>query len=299
MIRYNKMKGAFNAPISVNVSLTDKCNAKCPFCFQPSGTGLELSYQKLERLLYEMADMGVRLVQFSGGEPILYSKLADAVSLATQLGLETRLSTSGIGLTKTMIKTLRNAGLGCCHISLNGSSKEIHEVTRSGYEDAIKALYSLQDEGQKSKVNWVAMCQNAADFPRVIELAHKFGAAGCEVISPKMMPSGTTPPICTSEQLKELSDLCKKEKDFIFVESCFVSLRILVEGRMMGGIDKGCQAGRFFMSVDARGRFNPCPHISMPSCSKSIVEYWEHDAGVIRLRERFMSGKTYCSECLC
>lgn len=43
------------------------------------------------------------------------------------------ISTSGVTITEESARKLKKAGLDCCYISLNGSTAEVHEITRDGY----------------------------------------------------------------------------------------------------------------------------------------------------------------------
>jgi MoaA/NifB/PqqE/SkfB family radical SAM enzyme len=62
-------------PCTVVIEPTDRCNLRCPGCYALStGEGSDLEYQRLERIVEQVVDMGVTLVTISGGEPFLREK---------------------------------------------------------------------------------------------------------------------------------------------------------------------------------------------------------------------------------
>ena len=76
-------------PVSVEISPTNFCNAKCPWCFYVSGTYKqrhsreELEHRQLEILILDLARMGVQSITWTGGgEPSIYSQMAEMIDLA-------------------------------------------------------------------------------------------------------------------------------------------------------------------------------------------------------------------------
>ena len=75
MIRFRKEKGYSTAPYSVNISLTEKCPLRCPFCFHKYENCHELDFQTVCNYIDELTVLGTAQVQFSGGEPVSYTHL--------------------------------------------------------------------------------------------------------------------------------------------------------------------------------------------------------------------------------
>ena len=116
--------------------------------------------------------MGTAQVQFSGGEPLLYSNLLKIISYSHLRGLRTVMSTSGMGLSEKMAAELKTSGLDCCYISLNGSREKIHQLTRDGYEYAIQALEIFRKSELQQLLIWVAYHEKLRDLPRLIDLSN-------------------------------------------------------------------------------------------------------------------------------
>ena len=68
------------------LELTSKCNLECIHCYADSGPGNPLheamTFADWERALAEAANLGCRNVQFIGGEPTLYPRLAELIAWA-------------------------------------------------------------------------------------------------------------------------------------------------------------------------------------------------------------------------
>ena len=56
MIRFRKEKGYSTAPYSVNISLTEKCPLRCPFCFHKYENSHELDFQTVSNNIDELTD---------------------------------------------------------------------------------------------------------------------------------------------------------------------------------------------------------------------------------------------------
>lgn len=73
-------------PITVSIELTNKCNLKCKHCYGSfQSKGIEMPLSNIKKLLYDLENLGVRNIEFSGGDisvyPYLYETLKTAYSL--------------------------------------------------------------------------------------------------------------------------------------------------------------------------------------------------------------------------
>lgn len=82
-------------PVQVEISPTNACNAKCPWCFFVAGeykqrhSQEELSLGHVSNLLYDLHQMGSRAVTWTGGgDPSVYSGIDAAIDCAADLGLK-------------------------------------------------------------------------------------------------------------------------------------------------------------------------------------------------------------------
>ena len=87
-------------PVICNYYLTYRCNARCHFCAIWSDKSvpadLESSPETVAANLDDARNAGVRIVDFTGGEPLLYEALPDVLAHAKRIGLRTTVTTNGI-----------------------------------------------------------------------------------------------------------------------------------------------------------------------------------------------------------
>jgi len=91
----------------LRVSITDRCNLRCFYCMPPEGVKWKphenmLSFEEIIRIVMVMADLGVRKIRVTGGEPLLRRGAPAFInSLKAIAGIEkVTLTTNGLLLGK-------------------------------------------------------------------------------------------------------------------------------------------------------------------------------------------------------
>jgi len=119
----------------VRISVTDRCNLRCVYCFDgdlPLTLHSDiLSYEEILRLVRLLAELGVRKVRLTGGEPLVRRNLPFLIrEIATLSGIEdVSLTTNGV-LLKEYAPMLRDAGLKRINVSLDSLRRErFKEIT--------------------------------------------------------------------------------------------------------------------------------------------------------------------------
>ncbi|MES1193802.1 MAG: radical SAM protein, partial [Solirubrobacterales bacterium] len=72
----------------LRVSVTDRCNFRCQYCMPAEGLpwmerAEVLSFEEIERLVTVMAEMGVRTLRLTGGEPLVRRDFPTLAGLLT------------------------------------------------------------------------------------------------------------------------------------------------------------------------------------------------------------------------
>lgn len=124
------------APSSIDISVTGKCNLKCPFCFYSESMrdrcDLPLSEWKL--FFNELASLGVREVTISGGEILTRKDLFEIIDSIIDNRMRYALLSNATLLTSKHIKKLiepdRLKRLNYFQVSVDGSGPEIHDRIR-------------------------------------------------------------------------------------------------------------------------------------------------------------------------
>jgi MoaA/NifB/PqqE/SkfB family radical SAM enzyme len=130
-----------NKPVLCNYYVTYRCNAKCSFCDiweKPS------PYITLENALQNLKDLkrlGVQVIDFTGGEPLLHRQLPELLRMAHDLGFITTVTTNAL-LYPKMAERLKGL-IDMLHFSLDSPIEAEHNASR-GVQLFDKLLESIQ-----------------------------------------------------------------------------------------------------------------------------------------------------------
>ena len=97
-------------PIHIQLCPTNICNLKCRFCScSERDKTLELSYEKIERILNMYASLGCEAITITGGgEPLLHPEINSIISLLKKLNISIGLVTNGIELNRLSKNSLNS-----------------------------------------------------------------------------------------------------------------------------------------------------------------------------------------------
>lgn len=132
---------------SLRVSVTDRCNLSCSYCEPPARTRLDrrdvLSYEEIAEVVRAAADMGIRKVRLTGGEPLVRRHVGTLVRMIAGIdGVEDlAMSTNGILLAEHA-RELADAGLHRVNVSLDSVVPE-HYRSITGGGDLQRVLAGI------------------------------------------------------------------------------------------------------------------------------------------------------------
>lgn len=304
-IEYMKRNGYCIVPHLIQIEITRRCPLHCPQCYKSlSGDKKDFPFKNLYPILEEAAELGVNHIMLNGGEPVLYPEWDILFDTIKKLGLISFVVLSGYGVNENFVnkyskyidKTLNVA------ISLNGSSEDIHALSRDGYEYALNAMNLFKKEKVPYSINWVARKDNIDDFPKLIELSKELNASSITVALTKLDSSGKLPSKLENHDIKKLADIIDNTNDlmnkkYIQVQYCFPLLNRLLKKYVNKSMNR-CPAGYRSLYVDIDGKFAPCSH--MPHLSEevtSIKNYWENSKIINKIRFNEMGNKNCINHC--
>ena len=152
----------------LRVSLTDRCNLRCPYCMPDQPQWLPksqiLRQEELMRLLgLFVGRLGIQELRLTGGEPLLRKDLQVIVrqcqSLREQGLARLSLTSNGI-LMPAHAAALRNAGLDDVNISLDALDEAVFARMSGGHGSAAEVtagILAARDAGLPVKINTVVM----------------------------------------------------------------------------------------------------------------------------------------------
>ena len=266
--------------VGINLELTNRCPFRCPQCYAAlEGPVRELPLSRGIARVREAAALGIRFVNLSGGEPLLYPDLEQLIRVCRDLKMDTAVSLSGAGAGRRRLAGLIEAGVSKICVSLNGSTEEINALSREGYEEATETLARLRElDGCMRVVNWVMHAGNAADLPEMLKLCERFGVHAFCILQNRPAASGnfTDPP--DLRQIRKAAVFLRLYRGPVAVvtDGCFPELRSRLrraESCNAEGDCTGCTAGLTHFAVDTEGRLMPCRHLPLSEDISSIREY--------------------------
>lgn len=109
------------SPLVAFLKVTDFCQKNCVYCDANIPRGKELKTEEVFRVLNNLAEAGIKVVDLSGGEPTLRKDLAQIISHSNELGMLTTMTTNGgEGLDYAYWHNLAEAGLFGASFSYDG-----------------------------------------------------------------------------------------------------------------------------------------------------------------------------------
>jgi cyclic pyranopterin phosphate synthase len=161
----------------LRLSVTDRCDLRCAYCIPEGFKGFEepdhwLSFDELERLIRLFADLGLKRLRLTGGEPLLRKNIVDLCQRVAAIpGIEDlSISTNATQLAH-MAHDLKQAGVTRLNVSLDSLRPEgVEKINGRPVLDKILAgLEAGRDAGfNPIKVNMVAMRENADEIDDIV-----------------------------------------------------------------------------------------------------------------------------------
>ena len=173
-------------PLWLLLELTYRCPLHCVFCYNPTDfaqTGPELATEDWLRVLREARALGAVQLGLSGGEPLARDDLEAIVAEAHRLGFYINLITSGIGLTETRIRALKQAGLDHIQLSFQDSTREMNDFLSSTrtFELKSKVAALIRKYDYPMVLNVVLHRHNIDHVGEILEMAERMGAQYVEL----------------------------------------------------------------------------------------------------------------------
>jgi GTP 3',8-cyclase len=159
----------FGRPITdLRIAITDQCNYKCVYCRTGNEGALygDLPFADYLRMARVMAELGIKKIRLTGGEPLLRRGIVDFVRdlsrLRTTAGepLDIALTTNG-HLLPDLAQPLKDAGLNRVTVSMDAVDPDrFTRITRvpGGYDHVLAGIRAAKRAGlEPVKVNCVLL----------------------------------------------------------------------------------------------------------------------------------------------
>ena len=174
----------------LRLSVTDRCNFRCPYCMPAEIFGERyqflpkpelLTFEEITRLTRIMVKFGVTKVRLTGGEPLVRTDVDILVGMLSEIdGInDLTLTTNGFLLAQKA-QALREAGLHRVTMSLDSLDDDVYkEMSGRGHDTkrALEGIRVAEEVGLRPiKIN--AVVQRGVNDHTIVELARHFKGTG-------------------------------------------------------------------------------------------------------------------------
>ncbi|MET1123976.1 MAG: radical SAM protein [Archaeoglobaceae archaeon] len=273
------------APFQVVWDITYACNLRCKHCYATAGKPLadELTTEEALDTIDKLNRLGVTIIAFSGGEPLVRRDFFEIARYAAEKGFYVAVATNGTLITEEMARKMKESGISYVQISLDGM-RETHDGFRGipgafdrtveGIRNAVKAKLFVNVSMTVTKFNY-------HEVPAVVELCEKLGVNW--FMHYNFIPTGrgreiAGEDITPEDREKLLEFLCLRnlnsnisllstapqfarvalQHEAKFVPTHFYNVSAPERFRQLAEFIGGCGAGRFYFAIKANGDIQPC-----------------------------------------
>lgn len=297
-------------PFQIVWNVTRACNLKCQYCYENAGRRDhdELTTEEAIACIDKLADSGVVIIAFSGGEPTLRPDILELVEKAASRNMYVAMATNGLSFSdREEVRRFKAAGLAFVQISLDGCNPETHDAFRGvkgAFTKTLRGIKNCVDEGFFVEVAMTATHHNLYQIEETIQIADRMGARwfmlynfvpagrGEKIIESDLSPTEReellgslwnriqtedSPQkievLSTAPQLgriaRESSMFCGSDNHENIFPTHFSNTRLPDRMRDLASFIGGCGAGRFYLSIEPNGDIYPC--VFFPHTSKVLL----------------------------
>ena len=161
-------------------NITRTCNLRCVHCYSHSDQRRyegELTTSQGKELLRDLAEFGVPVVLFSGGEPLIRGDVPELGRYAKELGLRVVISTNGTLIANGFARELGEMGVSYVGVSLDGLSKinDRFRGVKGAFDKALEGIRRCKEYGIKVGLRFTISKRNVTDVPPIFDLIEKEG----------------------------------------------------------------------------------------------------------------------------
>ncbi|MES0349974.1 MAG: 12,18-didecarboxysiroheme deacetylase [Desulfobacteria bacterium] len=159
-------------------NVTRRCNLKCIHCYahaKDKAFKNELSTDEGKALLDDLAQFGVPVILFSGGEPFVREDLPELARYAVERGMRAVVSTNGTLITPERARIFKEIGLSYVGISLDGM-EEVNDRFRGvkgAFQGALEGIRNSQEAGIKVGLRFTINKLNVGEIPGIFDLVEE------------------------------------------------------------------------------------------------------------------------------
>ena len=174
----------FHRPLrDLRISVTDRCNFRCPYCMPAEIYGGRyrflprdslLTFEEITRLTRIMVRLGVGKVRLTGGEPLVRQQISKLVGMLAEIeGVTDLAMTTNAYLLAPMAQELKDAGLRRITISLDSLDPGVFKSMNGRGYDTRRVLEGIEaaDRAGLTPIKINSVVQRGVNEHTLVDLA--------------------------------------------------------------------------------------------------------------------------------
>ncbi len=156
-------------------NMTKACNLRCIHCYYTARSRPdpdELTTAEAKVLIDDLAQFGVPVLLFSGGEPLMREDLSELGAYAVERGIRAVISTNGTLISYGTARGIEEAGFSYVGVSLDGigETNDRFRGQQGAFEEALRGIRNCTEAGIKVGLRLTLNKHNYDDLPAILDL---------------------------------------------------------------------------------------------------------------------------------
>lgn len=178
----------------VRLSVTDRCDFRCVYCMSEDMTFLPrdqvLSLEEIYEVAKAFAELGVKKIRLTGGEPLVRRGVLSLIEQIGALGIELAITTNGSQL-PVMAEQLKVAGVNRLNISIDSLVEErFKKLTRIGKLPQVIAGIDAAIAAGFDRIKLNAVILRGRNDDEILDLVDFARGRGIDISFIEEMPLG-------------------------------------------------------------------------------------------------------------
>lgn len=157
---------------------TARCNLQCQHCYfgaTRDGDDHGFTRREAEDFIEDLARMGVPVLLFSGGEPLLKRDIFELGKFTAEKGIKAVLSTNGTLITEEVADKIKAARFSYVGISLDGTEKtnDTFRQKEGAFNASVAGIKNCQKAGLKVGLRFTIARHTINDLPAIFDLVEQ------------------------------------------------------------------------------------------------------------------------------
>ncbi len=187
-LRYKWRNQKYDSRLEANLSRkpivvwnsTKACNLRCIHCYYTARAEPdpdELTTSEAEAFIDDLAEFGVPVLLFSGGEPLMRHDLCRLGAYAVRRGIRTVISTNGTLIDKESAERIKEAGFSYVGISLDGigETNDRFRGMSGAFDQALAGFHNCQSARVRTGLRLTLNKHNVEDLSDILDLLQDEG----------------------------------------------------------------------------------------------------------------------------